>query len=198
MMPAANYLNHSTVHAWPHRRFTRFDTEMEATPTGALTHDITSWNTTVWTLMFVLPFRAWDDLLEDKQVTEEITYFCVAVPGDCIHMRKLTILHVPTPFLHETAMNDSLSLTCREREREREDIGFAVINVDFQTAGRDRTWFARLPVTWIRQLTALRGNACSLIVLGISIRACQACEYCPGRIVGVQGNPTESNRQLKN
>jgi hypothetical protein len=23
-------------------------------------------------------------------------------------------------------------------------------------------------------------------------------EYCPGRIVGVQGNPTESNRQLKN
>jgi hypothetical protein len=47
----------------------------------------------------------------------------------------------------------SLSFTCREeRERKREgqinrkDMGFAVINGDFQTAGRDHAWFAGLPV----------------------------------------------------
>ena len=73
-------------------------------------------------------------------------YFCVAVPGDCIRIRKLTVHHVPTPFLHETTENDSLSITYRERERNRKDIGFAVINVDFQTAGRDHAWFAGLPV----------------------------------------------------
>ena len=56
-MQAANCLNHSTVHAWPHRHFTRFDIEMEAAPTGALTHDVTSWKITVWALMFVLPLE---------------------------------------------------------------------------------------------------------------------------------------------
>ena len=56
-MPATNCLNHSTVHAWPYPRFTRFDIEMETAPLGAPTHDVTSWNITVWVLMFVLPLE---------------------------------------------------------------------------------------------------------------------------------------------
>lgn len=118
-MPATNRLNHNTVHAWSHPRFTRLDIEMEAAPSGAQTQDATSWNITVWALMFVVYVSVWDNLSEDKQVTEEIAYFCVAMLGDCIHLRKLTIHQVATHFLHETAENESLSITCREREIQK-------------------------------------------------------------------------------
>jgi hypothetical protein len=148
VMLATNCLNHRTIHVWPHPRFALLDIEMGAAPSGALTHDVRSAKITVLSPDICSSVRACDDLLEDKQVREEISYFCVAVPGDCIDRRKRTVPYVPSPFLHETADNDSVIHVQREREREinRKDIGFAVICGDFQTVGRDHAWFAGLPV----------------------------------------------------
>jgi len=63
-------------------------------------------------------------------------------------MRKLTVLHVPIPLALESSELYTLIQVQREREREinRKDIGFAVIYVDFRTAGRYHSWFAGLPI----------------------------------------------------
>jgi hypothetical protein len=71
----------------------------------------------------------------------------------------------------------------RERERDyRKNIGFAIINADVQTAGRDRVWFAGYEY----ENSALHVNACSLTVASIVLDTSL-----------VQGNPTKSNKQFE-
>jgi hypothetical protein len=49
----------------------------------------------------------------------------------------------------------------RERESEsRKDIGFAVMNGDFQTAGRDHAWFAELSVSHTNMKTHCAACKC--------------------------------------
>jgi hypothetical protein len=50
----------------------------------------------------------------------------------------------------------------RERERDvnRKDIGFAVMNGDFQTAGRDHAWFAELSVSHTNMKTHCAACKC--------------------------------------